>query len=136
MSCYRVSAEQSDNQCDCWITVWMCQCSEGDEGQPKHRTLRGSRAWVDPDDEGVRVPIAGRSRLRKLRRTEDEAVLSGIDACSASKRTPNRSRTPPSGIQRQAPPQRLVSLAHAIQHNPQNQYSNTALHQSAWLLAA
>lgn len=34
--------------------------------------------WEDEDDEEVQVNIAGRNRLRKLRQTEEETVVTGI----------------------------------------------------------
>lgn len=41
------------------------------------RKRRGGAVWEDPDDADVEVAVAGRPRLRKLRHTEDETVLSG-----------------------------------------------------------
>lgn len=41
----------------------------------------GVPVWVDEDDERVAVNIAGRSRLRKLREAENEALVPGL--CSA-----------------------------------------------------
>jgi U3 small nucleolar RNA-associated protein 18 len=34
-------------------------------------------AWVDSDDERIFVSLASSNRLRKLRRAEDEDVISG-----------------------------------------------------------
>jgi hypothetical protein len=36
-------------------------------------------AWEDEDDEGVVVDLAGRNRLRKLRRAPDEDTVTGKD---------------------------------------------------------
>jgi hypothetical protein len=41
------------------------------------RKRRGGAVWEDPDDAAVEVAVAGRPRLRKLRHTEEETVLSG-----------------------------------------------------------
>ena len=40
--------------------------------------------WEDEDDEGVEVAIAGRNRLRKLRQTEEETVVSGMKLCNGT----------------------------------------------------
>ncbi len=40
--------------------------------------------WEDPDDASQAVNVAGRNRLRKLRRSEDEGVLTGARAPSAA----------------------------------------------------
>lgn len=64
--------------------VWNCKqsscCREpADVGADAvvGRKRRGGAVWEDPDDAEVEVAVAGRPRLRKLRHTEDEAVLSG-----------------------------------------------------------
>jgi U3 small nucleolar RNA-associated protein 18 len=46
---------------------------EEEEGDP----LRSGAAWYDSDDETVTVSLTGTSRLRKLRRTEDEETVNG-----------------------------------------------------------
>lgn len=38
--------------------------------------------WEDEEDETVEVNIAGRNRLRKLRQTEEETVLTGTSSAS------------------------------------------------------
>ena len=43
--------------------------------------------WEDEDDERVEVNIAGRSRLRKLRQAEDEAILRGQPALAVQHET-------------------------------------------------
>jgi hypothetical protein len=39
--------------------------------------------WEDEEDEALEVNITGQDRLRKLRQSEEEAVLSGVPACLA-----------------------------------------------------
>lgn len=36
-------------------------------------------AWRDEDDDDVEVDIANKDRLRKLRRTEEEEKISGVE---------------------------------------------------------
>ena len=57
----------------------MSRCYRGaaDADVVVGRKRRGGAVWEDPDDADVEVAVAGRPRLRKLRHTEDEAVLSG-----------------------------------------------------------
>lgn len=50
--------------------------SSSDEA-PSRAAARGGAAWSDSDDEDVRVNIAAKSRLRKLRKTEEDSVLVG-----------------------------------------------------------
>lgn len=60
----------------------MCQrslshaCSEASD-EVVGRKRRGAAVWEDPDDAGLEVAVAGRPRLRKLRHSEEESVLSG-----------------------------------------------------------
>lgn len=50
-------------------------------GKRKQETSKGEpalqAAWVDDDDEQVQVDIEGQARLRKLRKTEQDAVVDG-----------------------------------------------------------
>ena len=48
---------------------------EGEEGEEDH--LRAGGAWYDSDDETVTVSLTSTSRLRKLRKTEDEDTVNG-----------------------------------------------------------
>lgn len=48
---------------------------ESDSGQPQVRRP----AWVDPHTSKMKVSIDDVSRLRKLKKTEDEAVIEGAD---------------------------------------------------------
>ncbi len=52
-----------------------------EEGKRRGREAQSGAApaWHDDDDEHVRVDIAGRDRLRKLRRQPDEKGISGAD---------------------------------------------------------
>ena len=51
-------------------------CQQGGGVAPGER--RRQPAWVDEDDAEEQINIAGRARLRKLRQTEEEAVLTGV----------------------------------------------------------
>jgi hypothetical protein len=44
----------------------------------KSRNLRQA-AWYDPADEDLQISLAGQKRLRKLRGTADEDVVSGLE---------------------------------------------------------
>lgn len=46
-------------------------------GTAIQQAKNSGRVWSDPDDRTVQVSIADRNRLRKLRRSEDESLLSG-----------------------------------------------------------
>jgi U3 small nucleolar RNA-associated protein 18 len=48
---------------------------EDEDGEGDH--LRGGAAWYDSDDETVSVSLTGTSRLRKLRKTEEEESVNG-----------------------------------------------------------
>lgn len=50
---------------------------EDDDGEQQQEEEQERRAWQDEDDEDVRVDIAGKDRLRKLRHTPDEEDISG-----------------------------------------------------------
>eukprot|EP00624_Nannochloropsis_granulata_P004359 evm.model.NODE_3177_length_20199_cov_24.013615.7 len=54
---------------------------QGGRGQGCLAVVKVARApaWQDEDDEAVRVDIAGKDRLRKLRRQPDERDISGAD---------------------------------------------------------
>eukprot|EP00466_Bigelowiella_natans_P007180 jgi/Bigna1/137948/aug1.42_g12656 len=45
------------------------------EGPEEGKTLQA--AWVDEHDETIEVNVAAKGRLRKLRKDEDETMLSG-----------------------------------------------------------
>lgn len=45
----------------------------------KHRDILDSSAWVDSDDETQKIDVSATNRLRKLRRTEEETILSGAE---------------------------------------------------------
>ena len=53
----------------------MERVASGAEAEPS-----GGRkpVWDDPDDENLRVDISKVSRLRKLRATEEDTVISGM----------------------------------------------------------
>ena len=62
-----------------------------DAAQQRRGRKRTERVWEDLDDEGIAVPIAEKGRLRKLRQSEDEVVLSGASRpCGRSPRRPAR----------------------------------------------
>jgi hypothetical protein len=48
------------------------------EGQGQQQQQRRRPVWEDPQDANIRVNVAARSQLRKLRQTEEEAVLTGV----------------------------------------------------------
>ncbi|KAJ1495376.1 hypothetical protein T484DRAFT_1875982, partial [Baffinella frigidus] len=62
--------------------------SDGEDGGGERGGARGEGegAWDDADDVEVRVDVAGRDRLRKLRATEDETVLSGSELAARLRR--------------------------------------------------
>lgn len=45
-----------------------------EQGEP---AAQQRAVWEDDEDEAVEVNIAGRNRLRKLRQTEEETLVSG-----------------------------------------------------------
>lgn len=47
-------------------------------GQGQQQQQRRRPVWEDPQDANIRVNVAARSQLRKLRQTEEEAVLTGV----------------------------------------------------------
>ena len=52
--------------------------SGGQQAQAEEEAAVARKAvWEDEDDEGLRVDVAGKSRLRKLRHAEEDAVLGG-----------------------------------------------------------
>lgn len=59
----------------------MSACRDEEDGDEADNQRRGAkrqeRVWDDPNDAGLAVPVAERGRLRKLRQSEDEVVLSG-----------------------------------------------------------
>ncbi|KAK5206160.1 U3 snoRNP protein [Exophiala xenobiotica] len=45
--------------------------------EPLHTSLRGQSTWYDSDDDRITVSLANNTRLRKLRDTEDDDLVSG-----------------------------------------------------------
>ena len=58
---------------------------------------RGGRpaAWVDSDDERMTISLAGNSRLRKLRQTEADDIVSGTEYTKRLRLQFERLRPPP-----------------------------------------
>ena len=52
---------------------------DDDEEDGEGQAQRKRAAWVDEDDETVTVSLASEKRVRKLRRTEEEDVLTGAE---------------------------------------------------------
>ena len=53
--------------------------SEDESAEPGIKRKKGTAAWHDEDDEDVRIDLIGRDRLRKLRKSEDEDAVSGVE---------------------------------------------------------
>jgi hypothetical protein len=61
------------------VLAWSEDKSPTDKGKTAKRS-RGAPVWVDDDDQTIEVNLAtGPSRLRKLRSTEKDTVVSGPD---------------------------------------------------------
>ena len=54
------------------------------ERQPAASTSGRKAVWEDPDDLTAQIDIANQPRLRKLRQTEQDTVVSGLPLVSCS----------------------------------------------------
>lgn len=66
-----------DRSANSGLSVYEEDTDSGEESSDEKDTKQRKRAWIDEEEEKTSVNIAKVNRLRKLRKEEDESVISG-----------------------------------------------------------